>query len=344
MAAATTEAPGLDRNVARLPRWRAILLGLLALPFLVVSEATAQEPALIANGAVLDVHTHIASQFLTDHFTGGGVPHAGAEDLVAKLDEANVQRAIILSAGYLGGSAGIFSDANVAPENDFVAAEVAKFPDRLIGFCGINPTYSTALAELNRCLALPGMVGVKLHLEGSAITLGERRHVDALNELFDRIAVFDAPVLIHVADPNGLPLDNEEFANLARILSDHPTVRVAHAHCAGNTDDETIEMWLRLGNSGYSPETSYVDVSACLRFFVDAPLTQRELIVWRFRKWGIDHVLFGSDYFAFFGETPKETLEILTHYPFTQEELNTILGNDGSAWLGPRYGENTGGR
>ena len=61
------------------------------------AQAQTAEP-LIATGAALDVHTHIASQTLTDLFTGGGVPAAGADDLVARLDEANVQRAIILSA------------------------------------------------------------------------------------------------------------------------------------------------------------------------------------------------------------------------------------------------------
>ena len=131
-----------------------------------------------------------------------------------------------------------------------------------------------------------------------------------------------------------MPLTGRAFANLAAVLESHPTVRVADAHCAGNTDDDTIELWLRLGASGYNPETSYIDVSACLAYYADAPMAQRELMVWRFRKWGIDHLLFGSDYFVFQGETPAQTLDILTQYPFTQEELDTILTNDGSQWLG----------
>jgi uncharacterized protein len=289
---------------------------------------------LQTTGAALDVHTHIVSQALTDLFTGGGFPAAGADDLVARLDEANVERAIILSAAYIGTSVGILDDFNVIPENDYVAAEVAKYPDRLIGFCGINPLFDSALAEIDRCLALPGMIGVKLHLEASGVDMANTRHVRRLTAVFDRIAELDAPLLMHVSDPGGLPLVGPAFANLATILNEHPTVRVAHAHCAGNTDDDTIETWLRLGNSGYSPETSFVDISACLAFHVDAPLAQRELIVWRFRKWGIDHVLFGSDYSVFEGETPAETLDILSQYPFTQEEIDTILSNDGSAWLG----------
>jgi hypothetical protein len=141
-------------------------------------------------------------------------------------------------------------------------------------------------------------------------------------------------VLIHVADELGGSLDNQRFAALAEILLTHPTVRVAHAHCADHIDDHGIETWLRVRQSGYNPQTSFVDVSACLTFYQDAPLSQRELLVWRLRKWGIDHVLFGSDYFAFDGATPKESLQTLTAYPFTQEELDTILSNDGSEWFG----------
>ncbi|MEZ4621086.1 MAG: amidohydrolase family protein [Caldilineaceae bacterium] len=285
---------------------------------------------LHAKGAALDVHTHVASPALTNLFLGDGVTPVGADDLVAKLDEAHVKRAIILSGAYFA----LPDDSNVAPENDYVASEIAKFPDRLIGFCGINPLFDSALAEIDRCLALPGMVGIKLHLEGSGVDLTDDSHVEKLNAVFDRIAALDAPVMMHVAEANELPLSARSFGNLTAILDAHPTVRVAFAHCAGHTDDDTIELWLRLHHSGYNPETSFVDISACLAFHADAPLAQRELMVWRFRKWGIDHVLFGSDYFAFFGETPQETLDILTKYPFTQQELDTILNNDGAAWLG----------
>jgi predicted TIM-barrel fold metal-dependent hydrolase len=320
-----------------MPR-RRLFAAPLALLALGVTAAAAQSPPLVAGGAALDVHTHIASQFLTDHFTGGaGVPSKGADDLVARLDEARVARAVILSGAYFGAGAGLADEGNVAPENDFVATEVAKYPDRLVGFCGINPLFPHALAEIDRCLALPGMVGVKLHLEASGVDLTRPADVAALAAVFDRIAQRDAPVLIHVADPYGLTLPNAAFANLGEILSSHPAVRVVHAHCAGNTDDREIERFLRVGRSGYDPQTSWVDISACLTFFADAPLSERELIVWQLRNWGIGHVLFGSDYFAYDGATPKEALATLTKYPFTQAELDAILADDGSAWLyGPK--------
>jgi predicted TIM-barrel fold metal-dependent hydrolase len=312
-----------------------VLAGLCATTAVAHAQPADTTAPLVATGAAIDVHTHVASQFLTDLFTnGGGGIAAGADDLIARLDEANVARAVILSAAYFGRGVGLTDEFNVVPENDFVAAEVARYPDRLIGFCGINPIFPGAVAEVDRCLDLPGMIGVKLHLEASGVDLTNEQEVAALAAVFDSIAERDAPVLIHVSDPWGLPLAGEGLANLAAILESHPTVRVVHAHCAGGNDDDLIELWLRVRNFGIHPETSFVDVSACLAFFADAPLSQRELIVWRLRKWGIDRVLFGSDYFAFVGETPLETLDILTKYPFTQEELDTILANDGRDWLG----------
>ena len=304
---------------------------------LAAGASTDSSPALVADGAALDVHTHVASPALTELFSvfaGEDLVPATADDLIARLDEGNVRRAVILSLGYLGAPVGWTDPANMVAENDFVAAEVARHPDRLLGFCGINPVGEGAADEIDRCLGLPGMVGVKLHLEGSGVNLTDPAHVAGLGAAFDRVAERDAPVLMHVADERGYSLDNQRFAALSEILLAHPTVRVAHAHCANWIDDHGIETWLRLPRSGYNPETSYVDVSACLRFYSDAPLSHRELLVWRLRKWGIGHVLFGSDYFAADGATPREALETLTLYPFTQEELDTILSNDGSEWLG----------
>jgi predicted TIM-barrel fold metal-dependent hydrolase len=84
----------------------------------------------------------------------------------------------------------------------------------------------------------------------------------------------------------------------------------------------------------FSSENFYLDVSACLKFYGDAPLAKRELMVWRLKKWGLERVFLGSDYLMIAPvETPLEALETLSKYPFTQEEIDIILDNDASAWL-----------
>ncbi len=45
-----------------------------------------------------------------------------------------------------------------------------------------------------------------------------------------------------------------------------------------------------------NPTNLYMDLSATLKFYQDAPLSKREMMVWRFRKWGIGKLFFGSDY------------------------------------------------
>jgi predicted TIM-barrel fold metal-dependent hydrolase len=274
----------------------------------------------------------MASQFLADAFTGGEASASSAEDLIAHLDEANIDRGVVMSAGYMGSTVGFEDDFNMAPENDFVASEVAKYSQRLIGFCGINPLFTSAVAEVRRCLALPGMAGVKLNMEGSGVDLTNQDHVAALSAVFDEIEVLGAPVLMHASSQLGLALDTAGLTNLAIILDEHSEVRVVHAHCAGPRDDREIEVWIR---NKLVTENSFVDGSACLKYFKDAPAGVKERIVWQFRNWGVERVLLGSDYLSFMPEeTPQEAIETLLSYPFTQDEIDTILSNDGSAWLG----------
>jgi len=282
-------------------------------------------------GAAIDVHTHLMSQALTDMLTGGGVPASTAEDLIAHLDEANVQKAIVLSLGYWG----LPDDSNVAPENDYTAAEVAKYPDRLIGFCGINPLYESAVGEIDRCLDLPGMVGIKLQMVASGVDWENEEHVAAVSDVLDKARERDVPVLMHVAGP---PLDDDGIMNVYRVLGTYPNVRLVLAHCGGIVEWE-IMFYLYPALYSVPPmlslENLYIDVSACLEVYRDAPLSQRELMVWHLRKWGLEHVFFGSDYLWIApAETPKEALETLAQYPFTQEEIDLILSNDASAWLG----------
>jgi predicted TIM-barrel fold metal-dependent hydrolase len=270
------------------------------------------------------MHTHlISAEHVIFHGAPPGTPASDAEDLIDRLDEANVERAVVLSTAYVG------PEEAMSAENDWVAAEIAKFPDRLSGFCGINPLHVTAVEEIGRCLDLPTMMGVKLHLSASEVDMTNEDHVAALSAVFDEIQERDAPALIDVATPLGLALDTDGLTNLAIIVAMHPEMRLVLAHCTSEVDSELIELWIR---SGF--DNIYSDVSACLKFYRDAPFAKRELMVWRLKKFGLERVFLGSDYLMVEPiETPKEALETLSKYPFTQEEIDIILDNDASAWL-----------
>lgn len=294
------------------------------------SEPDSEHSRRRLHGAAIDVHTHVISQALADGLTGGGVPGSTAEDLIARLDEANVEKAVVLSLGYFD----LPTDFNMEPENDFTASIVAEAPDRLIGFCGINPRYESALSEIDRCLALPEMIGIKLNIVGgSGLDWENPEHVVAISAVLDSAQSHDAPVLMHVA---AAPLDDDSLLSALTVIGSHPDLRLVIAHCGGDPD-YAIEQYL-IPAAATPPlinlDNLFTDVSSCLNFYRDAPRAQRELIVWRLRKWGIDRVFFGSDYLSIAPvETPREARETLARYPFTRKEINTILGNDASAWL-----------
>jgi len=278
----------------------------------------------------MDARAHPLSAAARERLTGSSGAASGADELIALLDGANVEKAMMASFGFH--ARGAPDDAASSAENDFTAEEVAKFPDRLIGFCGINPLYSGAIEEIDRCLGLDGMVDIKLQTPISGVDLTNADHVAALSAVFPKAEERDAPVQLHTQPP---PMDPSATANLAAIITAHPDVRVLHSHCGGFIDEHLRQVWL----NGMRPnvDTSFLDLSGCLLELEDAPLSKREMIVWMLRKWGIERVLWTSDYLVLRGPThplsPLGALDTLTKYPFTQEELDLILNNDASAWL-----------
>lgn len=79
-----------------------------------------------------------------------------ADNLVQQLDQAGMVRAAVLSVAYWFASdrrsvPPAQEIAEVRAENDWMISEVARFPDRLVAFCSVNPLRSYAIEEIARC-------------------------------------------------------------------------------------------------------------------------------------------------------------------------------------------------
>jgi predicted TIM-barrel fold metal-dependent hydrolase len=78
---------------------------------------------------------------------------------VRLLDEAGIRQALVLSLAYQYGNPNRPPVENeydqVKAENDWTSAQVARFPDRLRGFCSVNPLKDSALEEIARCAKDP---------------------------------------------------------------------------------------------------------------------------------------------------------------------------------------------
>lgn len=111
-----------------------------------------------------------------------------AEELIGYLDGAGIRRATVLSVAYMFGSPSrqVEDDyAKVKAENDWTAAQAAKYPDRLRALCGFNPLKDYALRELERCAAHPVLRhGIKMHFGKSDVQLENPAHIARLQDVF----------------------------------------------------------------------------------------------------------------------------------------------------------------
>jgi len=164
-------------------------------------------PVCAAHGQPLaDHHQHLFSPAIAA-LTSPAPPAAPvtpitAADLIRLLDAAGIKRAAVLSVAYIYGqpSRKVENEYDkVRAENDWTSQEVARFPDRLIGFCGLNPLKDYALQELARCAKDPQLRhGLKLHFGNSAVNYHNPEHVEQVRRVFRAATDLRMPIVVHM--------------------------------------------------------------------------------------------------------------------------------------------------
>lgn len=257
-----------------------------------------------------------------------------ADHLIAQLDSAGMRRGVVLSSAYQFGAAYRKVDderAKVRAENDWVGQEAARHPDRLVGFCSLNPLKEYALEELERCARHPQLRGLKLHFTTSYVDLHNAEHVERLRAIFRAANAHRFPIVVHMRTMDAAYGARDAEIFLREILpeaSDIP-VQIAHLSGWGGFDDETdqaLEVLAEAVEAG-DPRTAnlYFDLSAVV--FSSQPDSVKQLIVRRIRQIGTQRMLFAVD--AGDGAEPaaQEAWENLKLLPLDDAELHTIAEN-----------------
>ena len=150
----------------------------LAFGWLALAHATQPAQRTIEPPVPLaDHHQHLFSPELAALMSStpplAAVKPRTAADLIEQLDAAGIKRAVVLSTAYIFEQPSRKADdaaGKLRRDNDWTSRQVAQFPDRLIGFCGVNPLKDYALEELARCAADPNLRrGLKLHFGNSVV-------------------------------------------------------------------------------------------------------------------------------------------------------------------------------
>lgn len=150
----------------------------------------------------IDAHNHLGVRH--------GAEQTGAE-LVAKLDDAGVDRAVV------------FPFVEGEFDNDVVTEAVTAHPDRLIPFCAVNPWHGRAAVEEVRLRAEAGFRGVKMHPTLHGYHFSDHGLVDPVFEV-----IREAGMLVICHGASDLYNAPPELAAMARSFPEVP-VLMAHS-------------------------------------------------------------------------------------------------------------------
>lgn len=194
--------------------------------------------------------------------------------------------------------------------NEFIAAQVAAYPDRLTGFGTLHPDSETPEEDLEHLLEL-GLKGVKLHPDFQKFSMESEKSVRLCRMFAGKL-----PLLLHTGDYR------YEFSNpdnLLRFLDKVPDATVIGAHFGGwSVLDEAVEKLAGIPNL-------YVDCSSSF-YYMD-----KEKAVKVIESFGVEKVLFGSDYPMW---NPGREMEFLRSLGLSAEDERKILWDNGCRLLG----------
>jgi predicted TIM-barrel fold metal-dependent hydrolase len=251
---------------------------------------------------------------------------------------AGIRRAVVLSVAYS------FSNPNkpavpneyamVKAENDWTGEQVAKYPDRPIGFCSVNPLKAYALEEISRCAKNEHLrTGLKLHFGNSDVDVANPEHLAKLRRVFRAANENGMAIAAHMRST--MDLNRPYGARQAHIIIEQlfpeaPDVTIQIAHLGGGggydaTIDAAVAVFVEaIAHRDPRVKNVYFDVSG-----VAGPgnwRDQADLIVARIRKIGIGRLLYGSDA-PIPGNLPKEALGRWRQLPLTADEFRMIDSN-----------------
>ena len=300
-------------------------------------EQTASRAAKIKPRA--DNHQHVFSPALVE-FSKGSIPVIAAAEVIKLLDEAGIERAVLLSSGYSYGRPGREPQdeyARVKAENDWNGIQAALYPKRLRAFCGFNPLKDYALEEMVRCARNPNLRrGIKMHFGNSDVQLENPEHIEKLKKVFREANARRMAIVVHMRAsisknrPYG-PEQARAFLEQLLPLATNIPVQVAHLSASGPGFEDpkahTVLEVLAEAVEKRDPRTRnlWFDVTTITAGANSAATSA--LIVKRIRQIGVKRILYGTDAAVGGNPKPSDAWEMFCQLALSDDELKRIARN-----------------
>ncbi len=252
---------------------------------------------------IIDFHAHIFPDKIAEKASKGiekfyDMPMRSdgrISSLLEQGSQAGVDRYVVHSVATI--------PEQVESINQFIKNSVQSYPEQLIGYASMHPGYKDIEKELELAIK-DGLKGVKIHPDFQEFLLDDEAAYPMYECIEGRL-----PLLIHSGDYR---YEYSKPERLARVLDRFPELTVIAAHFGG---------WSVWGEAAkiLSGRGVYVDTSSSL--YALSPEEARKII----DVYGVDHVLFGTDFPMW---TAKDELAMLDKITMTPEERDMILSKN----------------
>jgi predicted TIM-barrel fold metal-dependent hydrolase len=284
-------------------------------------------PVQEAGAVVVDVHTHIVHDAVRDNrsaffdaepefrllYASPKSRLVSVDQTVAAMDDEGVAVSVVFGFPW--------RDPDTARRNnDYVIASAVRHPERVVGFCCLDPRRADAAREVERCLD-SGLSGV-----GEMAFYDSGLNDDVLDRLDPIMAVCrsrNVPVMVHTNEPVGHRYPGKTpntLAQIYRMITRFPDNRLILAHWGGGLFFYSLlkkEVRAALKNVWF-------DTAASPYLYQPAVYAVAKEII------GVDRVLLGTDFpllkpSRYFADFHKAGL--------TSEEIRAIAGENAKALL-----------
>ena len=242
---------------------------------------------------IIDFHTHIfppqikknRSKYIDSDacfailYSSSDAKLATTDELIASMDEEGIDVSVVLNIGWT-------THELCVETNDYILESVARYPERLIGFCTVQPqSLEAALDEIERC-AKGGIRGVgEMRPDMQLLDLRDEVVMEPFIEV---IAKHKLILLTHASEPVGHEYPGKGSITpdiLYPLITNFPDLILVLAHWGGG-----LPFYALMPEVKKAMSNVFFDTAASPFLYTPQVYNQVTQLV------GADKILFGSDY------------------------------------------------
>jgi predicted TIM-barrel fold metal-dependent hydrolase len=277
---------------------------------------------------IIDFHTHIFSPKLKEYreryikadpcfaelYSSEKARMTTAEELIESMDDEGIGMAVVLNIGWS-------SHELCVETNNYILESIDRYPDRLIGFCAVQPSAGdTALKEIERCVK-NGIRGIgEMRPDTQSFDLTDGSRTDDLADLLIRKNLI---FLVHSSEPVGHLYQGKGSVTPDRLypfISRYPELTVVAAHWGGG-----LPFYFLMPEVKKACKNVYFDTAAS-PYLYDKRIYQHVITIA-----GADKILFGTDYPLM---RPKRLLNEIDSLELSTGTREMILRENAAGLLG----------